>query len=102
MQRVLSALHIKSVQATFPSFSRRGDRAIQSLETRGRGGYLGSAKRSFLSRLLTDSYGFALSGSCFAPVCARGSGEKGREHYLMAQPSRLGKETFAKVAETLL
>src|SRR6516162_2739315 len=62
-----AALHIKSVQATFPSFSRRGDRAIHIVRTRGRGGYVRTAKRSFLLKLLT----------------APSAPAKEREHYLM-------------------
>jgi hypothetical protein len=40
------ALPKKWSRGTFPAFSRRGDRAVKPLETRGRGGYQGIAKRT--------------------------------------------------------
>jgi hypothetical protein len=60
---------------SFPAFSRRGARAIKPLETPGRGGYQGIAKRTFFAEVTNR------------PVCAA----KEQDNLLMAQPPRLGK-----------
>ena len=67
-------LHIKLVQATFPSFSRRGDRAFKPLEREV--GVVIKEREALLFVDVTNR-----------PVCAA----KERDHQLMAQPPRLGK-----------
>jgi hypothetical protein len=61
-------------QAIFPSLKRRGGRAINKMNPfrSGVDGVVSSAECSGLKVFaeLTTNYGFALSRSRFAPVCA--------------------------------